>query len=123
MRIINLYTGANTSTNAAVTYQWLQKTRMDTIFYSIHQLTAATALNSAYELSIQSTSQNAVNDPVGSICFIHAAARATTLGEVTHGLITPIGWQWQPIDRLYIHLIVGVAATSHAANFTLICNP
>jgi len=123
MRIINLYTGANVSTNAAVTYSFLQKTRLDTIFYSIHQLTAATALNSAYEMSIQSTSQNAINDPVGSICFIHAAAPAVNLMAITQGLITPIGWQWEPIDRLYVHLIVAVAATSHAANFTLICNP
>jgi hypothetical protein len=123
MRVISLYTAANTNTNAAVTYQWLQRTRMDTIFASLYSLTAATALNTVYEMSIQSTSQVGTNDPIGVIATFRTGAPAIQLQAVQNMLLTPIGWQWNPVDRLYVHVSVSVAATAHAANFTLICNP
>jgi hypothetical protein len=67
MKIVSLYTAASGTTNAAITYQWINRARLDTIFFSIYALAGAGALDVAHEFSLQSTNQIGTNDPVGVI--------------------------------------------------------
>lgn len=123
MRIITLYTAVTASTNAAITYQWISKSRLDTIFASVYQNAAAGGpTNSVFEFSLQSTSQIGTNDPIGVLMTVRATTQALSTSSVSNSLITPIGFQWQPVDRLYVNVSIGVALTASAAHFTLFCD-
>ena len=102
MKIVSLYTAASGTTNAAITYQWINRARLDTIFFSIYALAGAGALDVAHEFSLQSTNQIGTNDPVGVIATVRTTSLTISNGYLNNGLITPIGFQFNAADRLYV---------------------
>jgi len=123
MKITTLVTSLTATTNAAISYQFINRQRLDAIYYSIFLLaTAGGPSNVVYEFSLQSSGQQTTNDPVGVVATIRAGTTAISVASITDGLITPIGFQFQPVDRLYVNLLAGTAASAAGAHFTLLQN-
>jgi len=121
MKIVNLYTAVTATTNGAITYQWLTKSRLDTIYASIWVLAGAGGPGVArYEFSLQSSAQSSINDPVGVITNVVGNTTAVSVSSNTQALVTPIGWAWAPVERLYVNATMSNVASAQA-NFSLIC--
>lgn len=122
MRIVTLWSGATASANAAITYQCPVKMRLDTIFANASIVATGggpAAMN--WEVSLQSTAQLSTNDPVGVIAVFRFGTALLSQQNASSALYTPIGFQFEAGDRIYINMTAG-NVSSQATNFGLVFN-